>query len=112
MSRWFSFPRLCSLAATALVLAIPAPSSAQPSAPDDPAQWTTAQRASFDASFAKSVHDSCMTSAQGHGAQTDAAERYCSCVVGKLAPLSVEEKMALKSHQDTLVAASNACKSQ
>ena len=53
-----------------------------------------------------------MTSAQSHGAQADAAERYCSCVVGKLSPLSVEDKMALKSHQDTLVAASNACKAQ
>jgi hypothetical protein len=34
-------------------------------------------RTSYDASFAKDAHDSCMASAKDHGAATGAAERYC-----------------------------------
>ncbi|HXQ13682.1 MAG TPA: hypothetical protein VN814_03560 [Caulobacteraceae bacterium] len=107
MLRW----NLC-LAAAALALAAYGPSSAAPSAPssDDPSHWDASQRASFNDTFAKTTHDSCLRSAQSHGASADAAEHYCACVVGRLAPLSVEDKIALPQHQDTLVAASNACK--
>ena len=104
---------LC-LAAAVIALAAYAPSSAQPAAPssDDPSHWDAAQKASFNDTFAKSTHDSCLRSAQSHGAPADAAERYCSCIVSRLAPLSVEDKMALPQHQDTVAAASNACKAQ
>jgi hypothetical protein len=99
-------------AAAALALAALGPSFAQPSAPssDDPSHWDASQKAQFNATFAKTTHDSCLSSAQGHGASADAAERYCSCVVGRLSSLSVEDKMALPQHQDAMVAASNACK--
>jgi hypothetical protein len=109
MSRWIP-----CLAAAALALAVYAPSSAQPSAPssDDPSHWDATQRASFNDTFAKTTHDSCLRSAQSHGASADSAERYCSCVVSRLAPLSVADKMALPQHQDALTAAANACKSQ
>jgi len=100
------------LAAAACVLAAYSPSSAQPpsASSDDPSHWDAAKRTQFDATFARTTHDSCLSSAQSHGAAADAAERYCSCIVSRLAPLSVEDKMALPQHQDTMVAASNACK--
>ena len=102
---------LC-LAAAVIALAAYAPSSAQPSAPssDDPSHWDAGQKAQFNATFAKTTHDSCLRSAEGHGVAADAAERYCTCVVGRLDSLSVEDKMALPQHQDTMVTASNACK--
>jgi hypothetical protein len=105
MSRW----NLC-LAAAALAITAYGSSSAQPAASDDPSHWDAAQRASFNATFAKATHDSCLRAAQDHGAPADAAERYCTCIVNQLAPLSVEAKMALPQHQDTVTAASNACK--
>jgi hypothetical protein len=100
------------LAAAALALAALAPSFAQPSAPasDDPSHWDANQKAQFNATFARTTHDACLSSAQSHGLTADAAERYCSCVVAKLSPLSVEDKMALPQHQDTMVASSNACR--
>ena len=112
MTRWFTSQGLPFVAAGALALALSGSSSAQQPANSDPSQWSADQRAKFDADFARSVHDSCYTSAQQHGAPSDAAEKYCSCVVSKLAPLPAEEKLALKEHQDTLTAASNACKAQ
>jgi hypothetical protein len=101
-----------SLAAAIAVTAFGS-SFAQPATgSDDPSHWDAAQRASFNATFAKTTHDACLTSAQNHGVPADAAERYCSCVVNQLAPLSVEAKMALPQHHDTMTAASNACKGQ
>jgi hypothetical protein len=103
---------LC-LAAATLVLGAFGPTSAQPSPPsssDDVSHWDASQKAQFNANFSKATHDSCLSSAQSHGAAADAAERYCSCVVSRLAPLSVEDKMALPQHQDVMVTASNACK--
>src|SRR5580658_1535026 len=109
MLRW----NLC-LAAAALACAAYSSSSAQPSAAssDDPSHWDATQRASFNDTFARTTHDSCLRAAQSHGAPADAAERYCSCVVSRLDSLSVEQKMALPQHQDTKAAASNACKGQ
>jgi hypothetical protein len=66
--------------------------------------------ASFNASFDKSTHDSCVTSAQTHGAAADVAEKYCTCVVAQLDKLSTADKMALPQHEETLTAAANACK--
>jgi hypothetical protein len=109
MSRWVP-----SLAAAALVLAAAGPSFSQPSAPpsDDPLRWDANQTAQFNTTFAKTTHDSCLNSAEKHGVTADAAERYCSCVVHRLESLSVEDKMALPQHHDTMVAASNACRAQ
>ena len=66
--------------------------------------------ASFNAAFDKSTHDSCVTSAQTHGAAADVAEKYCTCVVAQLDKLSTADKMALPQHEETLTAAANACK--
>jgi hypothetical protein len=66
--------------------------------------------ASFNASFDKSTHDSCVSSAQVHGAAADVAEKYCTCVVAQLDKLSTQDKMALPQHEETLTAAANACK--
>jgi hypothetical protein len=109
MSRWIP-----SLAAAALCLAASGPSFSQPPSPpaDDPLRWDANQTAQFNETFAKTTHDSCLRSAQDHGAPADAAERYCSCVVHRLGSLSVEDKMALPQHHDTMVAASNACRAQ
>ena len=66
----------------------------------------------FNASFAKSTHDACVPSAQQHGASADQAEKYCTCVVAQLAPLSIADKMALPTHQDKMQAAAAACTAQ
>ena len=57
------------LAAAALVLAASGPSFSQPSSPssDDPLRWDANQTAQFNATFAKTTHDACLTSAQNHG---------------------------------------------
>jgi hypothetical protein len=65
---------------------------------------------SFNAAFDKSTHDSCVTSAQTHGAAADVAEKYCTCVVAQLDKLSTQDKMALPQHEETLTAAASACK--
>jgi hypothetical protein len=67
---------------------------------------------SFNASFDKSTHDSCVTSASEHGAAADVAEKYCTCVVTELDKLSVQDKLALAAHQEKLQAAAQACKPQ
>jgi hypothetical protein len=99
------------LAAATLVLAAFGPTSAQPTASssNDVSHWDASQRATFNASFDKSTHDSCLSSAQSHGAAADAAERYCSCVVTQLRPLSVEDKIALAHRQETIQAAAKVC---
>jgi hypothetical protein len=102
------------LAAAALVLAASGPSFSQPSSPssDDPLRWDANKTAQFNATFAKTTHDGCLRSAQKHGLSANAAEQYCSCVVHRLGSLSVEDKMALPQHQDTMLAASHACRVQ
>jgi hypothetical protein len=93
--------------------AAPGAALADGSAPaPDASSPTPDQTAAFNASFDKSTHDSCVTSAEGNGATADAAEKYCTCVVAKLEPLSVQDKMALPQHQDTLTAAASACRGQ
>lgn len=102
--------RVLSLAAAAALLAVCSASSAAPPPADDVSHWDDAQKASFNATFARTTHDSCVSSAKAHGANAATAESYCACIVSKLEPLSVEDKMALPQHQDAMVAASNACK--
>ncbi|HZZ89556.1 MAG TPA: hypothetical protein VFE13_14595 [Caulobacteraceae bacterium] len=68
--------------------------------------------AKFNASFDKSTHDSCVTSATQHGAAADKAEKYCTCVVGELDKLSTADKMQLPMHQEKLKAAADACIAQ
>ena len=90
---------LC-LAAATLVLVAFGPTSAQPSAPsssDDASHWDASQRAQFNATFAKTTHDSCLSSAQSHGASADAADRYCSCIVDRRAR-SDEAAVSLPQH--------------
>jgi hypothetical protein len=65
----------------------------------------------FNEQFAKSTHDSCVPSAQQHGATADQAEKYCTCVVAQLAPLSIQEKMSLPLNQDKMKTAAAACAS-
>ena len=67
---------------------------------------------SFNKNFDKSTHDSCVPSAVAHGASADAAERYCSCVIAQLEPLSPAEKLQLNSQPDKLKAAGAACQAQ
>ena len=102
-------------AAVAMATALCGSVSAQPDGgptQDDVAHWNADQRAQYNAAFDKSTHDSCLAAAKNHGAAADVAERYCSCVVDRLRPLSVENKVALSQHPDALSEASNACKPQ
>ena len=72
-----------------------------------------AMQASFDknfnASFDKSTHDSCVTSASGRGGAPDVVEKYCTCVVAQLDKYPVAEKMKLGQEPDKLRAAAAAC---
>jgi hypothetical protein len=71
---------------------------------------TDAFATSFNASFDKSVHDSCVTSAQSHGSVTpDVAEKYCSCLVGQFSKLTVQQKMALQPTSPEMQQAEAAC---
>jgi len=65
---------------------------------------------SFNASFDKKTHDSCITTATQRGAAADVAEAYCTCVVTQLDKLSVADKMSLEAHQEKLQPAIDACK--
>ena len=66
----------------------------------------------FNQAFDKSTHDSCVTSAVAHQASPDVAERYCSCLVEQLHPLSVQEKQHLSQTSDKVVQAVAHCKAQ
>jgi hypothetical protein len=67
---------------------------------------------SFNAAFAKSSHDSCVSSSTTHGATPDQAERYCTCVVGQLAPLTVQEKQQLSPSSDKFTQIRDLCRAQ
>ena len=102
--------RILWLAAATFVLAC-GPLAAQPATPtpEDISRWSEADRASFNAAFDKATHDSCVTAAQTRGVTADRAEQYCSCVVAQLQPLSVEDKIALKTNSTPIMAASAVC---
>ncbi|HZZ88509.1 MAG TPA: hypothetical protein VFE13_09270, partial [Caulobacteraceae bacterium] len=82
----------------------PGADAAQPAA-DDVASWDAAKRDAYNASFDRDTHDACVSSALGHGAQADAADRFCGCVVSRLQPLSVEAKVSLSQHPDVMQSA-------
>jgi hypothetical protein len=64
---------------------------------------------SFNASFDKRTHDTCLPSAEAHGATAAVAETYCTCVVGQLDKLTVAQKMALNGSSPELQQAASAC---
>jgi hypothetical protein len=68
--------------------------------------------AQFNASFDKSTHDSCVSSAGSHGLPAAQAETYCTCVVKELDKLSVADKMQLPMHQDKMTAVAQTCVAQ
>jgi hypothetical protein len=67
---------------------------------------------SFNASFEKSTHDSCVTSATGGGAPASTAETYCSCIVTQLEPLTVQQKLALNASSPEVAQAAATCKAE
>jgi hypothetical protein len=111
--------RLClsTLAAAALAAAgCGAPSSDKTNGAAGGQDLSQAMHASFDKSFneafAKSTHDSCVSSSTTHGATADQAERYCTCVVGQLAPLTVQEKQQLSPSSDKFAQIRDLCRAQ
>jgi hypothetical protein len=66
----------------------------------------------FSASFDKSTHDSCVSSATQKGIAADKAEAYCSCVVAQADQLSNSDKMTLAVHPDKMTAMAQACASK
>jgi len=68
--------------------------------------------AQFNASFDKSTHDSCVTSASTHGLAAPQAETYCTCIVKELDKLSTQDKMTLTLHQDKMTAVAQTCVAQ
>jgi hypothetical protein len=67
---------------------------------------------SFNASFDKSIHDSCVPSAEQHGLAAAAANTYCSCVVGQLDKLTVQQRMALNTSSPEVTQAAATCNAQ
>jgi hypothetical protein len=67
---------------------------------------------SFNTSFDKTTHDSCVPSAVKHGASAADAETYCSCVVTQLDKLTVQQKMALNANSPELQQAATTCNAQ
>lgn len=65
----------------------------------------------FNKSWAKQNHDSCVKAAQSRG-PADMVERYCTCVVNQLMPLSTSQKMALKETSPELAQAAATCNAQ
>ena len=109
---------LSVLAAAALagVSACGAPTSDKSKGADGGQDFAQAMHASFDKSFnqafAKSTHDSCVSGSTTHGATPDQAERYCTCVVGQLAPLSVREKQQLSPASGKFTQIRDLCRAQ
>jgi hypothetical protein len=67
----------------------------------------------FVASFDKSLHDSCVTSASSKGnAPADKVESYCTCFVQQANQLSNADKMALPMHQDKMQQMAQTCLAQ
>ena len=64
---------------------------------------------SWNASFDKSAHHSCVETATRRGGAAVAVERYCTCVVSQLDKLSVDEKMKLNESPAKLSSAAKAC---
>ena len=71
--------------------------------------FSDAYAKSFNQAFDRTTHDACLPSAEAHGATADQAERYCTCVVAQLEPLSVADKQKLDSDPAKLQAAAAAC---
>jgi hypothetical protein len=67
---------------------------------------------SVDASFDKSLHDSCVTSFTSKGGPADKAEPYCACVVKEADKLSTQDKLTLGMHQDKMEAMAQTCIAQ
>jgi hypothetical protein len=67
---------------------------------------------SFNTSFDKSAHDSCLTSAEGHGVPAATAGTYCGCFVAQLDKLTVQRKMALNANSPEMQQAISACSAQ
>src|SRR5581483_11884029 len=63
----------------------------------------------FNESFSKKAHDSCVSSSTAHGATPVIAERFCTCVVTQLAPLSPQQKMGLNPTSPELKRAQDSC---
>ena len=68
--------------------------------------------AEFNASFDKSLHDSCMTSFTTKGGPPDKAEPYCACSVKEVDKLSKQDKLTLGMHQDKMTAIAQICVAQ
>jgi hypothetical protein len=74
--------------------------------------FSAAYEKSFNEQFAKTTHDSCVSSAVAHQASADLAERYCTCFVGQFQSLSVAEKQQLTPDSPKVAQAAATCKAQ
>ena len=108
---------LSILAAAGLVgLAACGPSGGGANSAASGQSFSQAMHAAFDKrfneAFAKSAHDSCISSSTAHGATPGQAEQYCTCVVTQLAPLSVQEKQQLSPSSDKFTQIRELCRAQ
>jgi hypothetical protein len=67
----------------------------------------------LSATFDKSMHDSCVSTASAKpGVQVSAAEAYCSCVVTQLDAIPIAQRMTLSPTSDKITSAENVCNAQ
>jgi hypothetical protein len=92
--------RFWAAAALSLALALAACGK-----PGDPAYDNA-----FNAAFDKTTHDTCVPSAEAHGAAAETAEAYCTCVVKQLDDLPVAQKEKLNGSSPELAQAAAACR--
>jgi hypothetical protein len=83
------------------VAAAPAPADASPSSID-----------AFNAAFDKSTYASCLPAAEAHGATSTAAASFCTCMIGQVDKLTVQQKMALGPNSPELQQADAVCEAQ
>jgi len=67
---------------------------------------------SFNKSWGTKFHDECVRGFAGQGGSSADAERFCTCVVNGLMPLSVADKMSLKPTSPKVQEVTNACLAQ
>jgi hypothetical protein len=67
---------------------------------------------SMSASFDKSMHDSCVSTATGQGAPAATAEQYCSCVVTQLDKVPIQQRVSLSPTSQPVSDAMTTCKTQ
>ena len=87
----------------------PSATGPHPSVAEDQMPKTPEEVAQFSASFAKKLYDACVNSFTASGGPGGQSAAYCRCVVDRINPMSVQEKVGLTSDPNKLHSIANVC---